>query len=273
MGVARLVLPPLLPPGTRGEGRPVLDELVSYGDLINRRGEDKTKGERNEERNEDQQEVAEGEREVVKGQKKTLDLNRMPPELAISVLRHLGATDLCLASCVWQQLASDNILWQGLCRSQWHYASVYESSAPIRYRNLFLQLDEGTLTFNSDAEQGMKYFISKGLVADSATEIAKFIHGTTSLARAQAPESQGSFLQRLLEQFSVRFCQCNPSLAMSVDSVYVLCFSLILLSVDLSSPHVKNKMSKREFIRNTRGAVGAEGDKTSYVGYKKKKTS
>ena len=90
--VARLVLPPLLPPGTRGEGRPVLDELVSYGDLINRRKEDKTK----EERNEDQQEIAEEEREVVKGQKKTLDLNRMPPELAISVLRHLGATDLCL---------------------------------------------------------------------------------------------------------------------------------------------------------------------------------
>ena len=110
--VARLVLPPLLPPGTRGEGRPVLDELVSYGDLINRRKDGKTK----EERNEDQEEVAEEERGVVKGQKKTLDLNRMPPELAISVLRHLGATDLCLASCVWQQLASDNILWQGLCR-------------------------------------------------------------------------------------------------------------------------------------------------------------
>ena len=38
-------------------------------------------------------------------------------------------------------------------RSQWHYASIYESEAPIRYRNLFLQLDEGTLTFNADAEQ------------------------------------------------------------------------------------------------------------------------
>ena len=34
-----------------------------------------------------------------------------------------------------------------------------------------------------------------------------------------------------------------------------MCFSLILLSVDLTSPHVKNKMSKREFIRNTRNAV------------------
>ena len=40
-----------------------------------------------------------------------------------------------------------------------------------------------------------------------------------------------------------------------LDSVYVMCFSLILLSVDLTSPHVKNKMSKREFIRNTRNAV------------------
>jgi len=291
--VARLVLPPLLPPGSRGEGRPVLDELVSYGDLMNRRMEDRSMASETNDHHKEEEEKEE--KEVVKGQK-TLDLNRMPPELAISVLRHLGATDLCLASCVWQQLASDNILWQGLCRSQWHYASIYESEAPIRYRNLFLQLDEGTLTFNSDAEQGMRYFISRGLVADSATEIAKFIHGTTSLARAQvrryvqdrqkvgdhlvrlqnytdtflpialrrffakleAPESQGSFLQRLLEQFSVRFCQCNPSLAMSVDSVYVMCFSLILLSVDLSSPHVKNKMSKREFIRNTRGAVGAE---------------
>ena len=32
-------------------------------------------------------------------------------------LQHtLPHPDLCLAQCVWQQLASDNILWQGLCR-------------------------------------------------------------------------------------------------------------------------------------------------------------
>ena len=34
-----------------------------------------------------------------------------------------------------------------------------------------------------------------------------------------------------------------------------MCYSLILLSVDLTSPHVKNKMSKREFIRNLRQAT------------------
>ncbi|KAM7291607.1 putative guanine nucleotide exchange factor [Ixodes scapularis] len=42
--------------------------------------------------------------------------------------------------------------------------------------------------------------------------------------------------------------------------VYILCFSLIMLSVDLSSPHIKNKMSKREFIRNVRQAVHRADD-------------
>ena len=110
-------------------------------------------------------------------------------------------------------------------------------------------------------------------------------------AKLEAPNSQGTFLQRVLEQFSDRFCQCNPGMSVGetntnttintntiidtnstthfhiADSVYVMCFSLILLSVDLSSPHVKNKMSKREFIRNTRGAVGAEGKREMQLIY------
>ena len=42
---------------------------------------------------------------------------------------------------------------------------------------------------------------------------------------------------------------------MPLDTVFVICYSLIMLSVDLTSPHVKNKMSKREFIRNLRHAT------------------
>jgi len=38
-----------------------------------------------------------------------------------------------------------------------------------------------------------------------------------------------------------------------------------MLSVDLASPHVKNKMSKREFIRNTRRA--AEGVSDDLAGH------
>ena len=54
--------------------------------------------------------------ELEEEQEKFPDLSQLPPELAMNVLKNLNATDLCLASCVWQQLATDNILWQGLCR-------------------------------------------------------------------------------------------------------------------------------------------------------------
>ena len=47
------------------------------------------------------------------------NLTDLPPELSIQVLSHLNATDLCLAACVWQQLATDEILWSGLCRSKY----------------------------------------------------------------------------------------------------------------------------------------------------------
>merc|ERR1719228_1065515 len=120
--LARVVLPPILPPRMgeeeEGEQESHLD-IVSYDD--------------------DQQQEEEDE---VGSQ--FPDLSSLPPELAINVLRHLDATDLCLASCVWQQLASDNILRQGLCRTQWHYTSIYESDRAnhIQYRELYLKLDE-----------------------------------------------------------------------------------------------------------------------------------
>ena len=102
-------------------------------------------------------------------------------------------------------------------------------------------------------------------------------------ARTLAPDDHGNYLHVLLEKFSRRFCDCNQHLGLSpgnkpinltlllvfishtttsynylicLDTVYIVSFSLIMLSVDLSSPHVKNKMSKREFIRNVRRAVG-----------------
>lgn len=40
-----------------------------------------------------------------------------------------------------------------------------------------------------------------------------------------------------------------------LEVIYILCFSLIMLSKDFECPQIKNKMSKREFIRNTRQAT------------------
>lgn len=228
------------------------------------------------------------------------DLATWPPELSLTVLSHLNATDLCLASCVWRELAQDEVLWQSLCHNQWGYITLYNKSKPpgFSYHKLYLILDEGTVTFNADAFMGMNYFVKNGLVYDGALEIAKFLHNTRSLNPRQmrlyldvrrdvldhlialhnyqnlflphalrkffqilqAPNQHDNYLHTLLEKFSARFCQCNPQLGLSTDMVYILCFSLIMLSVDLCSPHVKNKMSKREFIRNVRHAIHRTDD-------------
>ncbi|XP_035275014.1 F-box only protein 8 [Anguilla anguilla] len=238
-----------------------------------------------------------------------IDLEMLPPELGITILSYLNATDLCLASCVWQELGNDEYLWQGLCKSTWGHCSIYNRRLPsgFSYRRLYMQLDEGSLTFNANPQEGIGYFMSRGILVDHPKELAKFIFYTRTLnwkmlriylderrdvldelvtlhnfsnqflpnalreffRHIHAPEERGEYLETLITKFSHRFCACNPALVremgLSPDAVYVLCYSLILLSIDLTSPHVKNKMSKREFIRNTRRA--AQNISEDFVGH------
>ncbi|XP_069031368.1 F-box only protein 8-like isoform X2 [Embiotoca jacksoni] len=90
-----------------------------------------------------------------KQQRSFIDLEMLPPELGITILSYLNATDLCLAGCVWQDLGHDEYLWQGLCKSTWGHCSIYNRRLPagFSYRKLYLQLDEGSLTFNANAQE------------------------------------------------------------------------------------------------------------------------
>lgn len=161
------------------------------------------------------------------------------------------------------------------------------------FRYIFMHLDEATLTFNADWKKGLDYLFKEKILDNDSMEIAMFINSTNKLnprqkqklfkenksvlentirlhnyenqflptalrrffSKIEAPNERNSYLTLILEKFSKRFCSCNPQLDLSEETVYIICFSLILLSVDLTSPHVKNKMSKREFIRNTRNAL------------------
>ena len=62
-------------------------------------------------------------------------------------------------------------------------------------------------------------------------------------------------IDRLMEKFASRYCECNPNntLFASADTVYVLAFSVIMLTTDLHSPQVKNKMTKEQYIKMNRG--------------------
>ncbi|KAK3100159.1 hypothetical protein FSP39_015539 [Pinctada imbricata] len=229
------------------------------------------------------------------------DLTDLPPEISMAILSHLDATDLCLAACVWDGLANDEILWMGLCKDSWGYASIYKyirNPQNFSYRKLYLMLDEGSLTFNGNPFEGEEYLINKGLVENDPIELAKFLHFTKKIkppkkreyldkrrdvlehllklqnfrdqflpnalrklfGSISAPDQRGDYLSDIIDKFAERFCSCNPKLGLDKDTVFVLCFSLIMLSVDLASPHVKNKMSKREFIKNTRRAATTVDD-------------
>lgn len=244
----------------------------------------------------DQKSIDTNNNEIVHKKDKSFpDLEAMPQELSLQILKNLNATDLCLAACVWSSLANDDILWQSLCTTNWRQATVYKKKLKVgdNFRYIFMQLDEATLTFNADWKKGLEYLFRENLVDNNSMEIAKFVNSTNKLnpyqkeklfkenkevlenviklhnyenqflptalrrffSKIEAPKERNEYLSLLLENFSKRFCHCNPELDMGEDTVYVICFSLILLSVDLTSPHVKNKMSKREFIRNTRNAL------------------
>lgn len=80
------------------------------------------------------------------------DLEAMPQELSLQILKNLNATDLCLAACVWSSLANDDILWRSLCTTNWRQATIYNKNLKDggNFRYIFMQLDEATLTFNAD---------------------------------------------------------------------------------------------------------------------------
>lgn len=178
--------------------------------------------------------------------------------------------------------------------------SIYKRSKSNKfsYHRLYLLLDEGSITFNADPFLGMEYFFNHDLLENKPEEVAQFLSQSKCLKKNQIctylnenqeimdsmirlqnfhdiflpkalraffkvmgiPNFQNFYFHRWLEKFSQRFCDCNPNLDLNPEMVYILCFSLIFLSVDLNSPVIKNKMSKREFIRNVRKAVNKMDD-------------
>eukprot|EP00053_Salpingoeca_punica_P008627 m.77202 g.77202 ORF g.77202 m.77202 type:complete len:397 (-) comp14684_c0_seq1:164-1354(-) len=60
-------------------------------------------------------------------------------------------------------------------------------------------------------------------------------------------------IDRLMEQFAVRFCICNPNTFTTQDTCYVLAFSTIMLNTSLHNPSVKLKPTLESFISMNRG--------------------
>ena len=89
------------------------------------------------------------------------DLAELPPELGLAVLSHLNATDLCLAGCVWNDLAHDEILWMGyvICI---HIAKYVVCSMKIQHLKNLSRLDifDSKLQSNEEQYQNVTHIFS-----------------------------------------------------------------------------------------------------------------
>ena len=74
-------------------------------------------------------------------------------------------------------------------------------------------------------------------------------------------------IDRVVEALAVRYEQCEPGLfkdkgessgswpytfMLMIDNTYVVAFSMMMLHTDAFNKHNKNKMSKADYVRNTR---------------------
>ncbi|KAI0094706.1 hypothetical protein BDY19DRAFT_879454 [Irpex rosettiformis] len=59
-------------------------------------------------------------------------------------------------------------------------------------------------------------------------------------------------IDRVIEAFAARYRQCHPNLFSSEDHPYILAFSLIMLHTDAFNKSNKRKMTKADYVKNTR---------------------
>lgn len=59
-------------------------------------------------------------------------------------------------------------------------------------------------------------------------------------------------IDRVMEAFAARYNLCNPGLFSTTDQPYILAFSIIMLHTDAFNKAAKSKMTKADYVKNTR---------------------
>jgi Sec7 domain len=67
-------------------------------------------------------------------------------------------------------------------------------------------------------------------------------------------------IDRLLQGFADRYCECNPGIFESTDEAYFVAFSILLLHSDTHNKNNKRKMQKHDYVKNTQDQVEVSHD-------------
>ena len=81
----------------------------------------------------------------------------------------------------------------------------------------------------------------------------QFLEALRLLLKAFRLPGEAQKIDRIMLKFAELFVMENSDVFPSADVAYILAYSVIMLNTDLHNSHVKRKMSKQEFIKNTLG--------------------
>ncbi|XP_058496677.1 cytohesin 4b [Solea solea] len=65
-------------------------------------------------------------------------------------------------------------------------------------------------------------------------------------------------IDRMMEAFATRYCDCNTHVFQSTDTCYILSFAIIMLNTSLHNPNVKDKTTLERFYSMNRGINNGE---------------
>ncbi|TVY71206.1 PH and SEC7 domain-containing protein, partial [Lachnellula suecica] len=69
-------------------------------------------------------------------------------------------------------------------------------------------------------------------------------------------KAESQQVDRILDAFAKRWCQCNPNHGFKVtDVVHTICYSILLLNTDLHLADIDQKMTRSQFVKNTMPTV------------------
>ncbi|XP_072125253.1 cytohesin-3 isoform X2 [Mobula birostris] len=135
------------------------------------------------------------------------------------------------------------------------------------------QMAMGRKKFNMDPKKGIQFLIENDLLQNTPEDIAQFLYKGEGLNKTVIGDYLGerqflwSFrlpgeaqkIDRMMEAFASRYCQCNPGVFQSTDTCYVLSFAIIMLNTSLHNPNVRDKPAVERFISMNRG-INEGGD-------------
>jgi hypothetical protein len=130
------------------------------------------------------------------------------------------------------------------------YLAKLEAAVPRGYMSTILckGFDEFSKTCLRKYMRGFSYFVDP---IDMA--IRKM------LMEVELPKETQQ-IDRLLQGFADRYCECNPGVFVSADEAYFVAFSILLLHSDTHNKNNKRKMQKQDYVKNTQDQVEVSND-------------